>query len=328
MGRNSAVVVMQRSQLMADSRAAIQEMCPALRQKCKQLLVDIVQHHQQTILFLHSLGRTALDVKESPNEYLTQKQRDQGVDPLDLIRRAASAGNGYETLKKAMQFASVYNDDDLKRLLGYRSKTSEDFRLLWGHAIYLMSVEDTTARIRFEREAVSNLWMPQELRAAIVKFYNGPRGGGGRNMAIPKTVPKQLEQIQVISQTWVKRHMNVWNGKNHSVYTNVMQQSDDALSGETLASLNSVAATLEDMQAAINDELQACKRTQQYVQSVLDVRAGGSTGEPAKEPTKAPAKAKEPVKAAKGSGKPTAAAATRAATRAAAAAKGKTVSAG
>lgn len=321
MGRTSAVGMLQRSQALADSQAAIKEMCPALRQKFKQLQVDFVHHTQATILFLHNLGTQALEIKERPEDFLTEKQKHNGVDPLDLIRRASSAGAGFETLKKAMQFAATYDKEAVQRLLGYRSKTIEDFRILWGHIIYLLSIEDDPTRLRFERDIVTNMWTPQDLHNAIVRFYGGARAGGGRPLGIPKTVDKQLEQIREMSRLWIKRHTDVWNGKAHSVYTNVMQQGDSGITPDTLKSLNDVSASLGDMRAALDDELQACTRTQQYVQQVLDNRA--TDDEKPKPPEK-----ETKDKGAKASPPKTPVAASRAAARAADAAKRKTATAG
>ena len=280
MGRNSAVQVLQRTQALADSQAALKEMCPALRQKFKQLQVDIVTQTQQTILFLHNLGTQALDVKEHPDEYLTEKQKNQGVDPMELIRRACSSGTGFETLKKAMQFATTYDKAGVQRLLGYRAKAQDDFRILWGHIIYLISVEDDVNRLRFEREIVDNLWTPAELHASIVRFYNGPRSSGGRKLGIPKTVAKQLEQIKEMSRIWVRRHTDVWHGREFNVYSNVMQQADSDITPETMAQLADLETGLTEMQRAVDEEMKACLRTKEYIQTVLDKRATGADEAP------------------------------------------------
>lgn len=320
MGRTSAVGMMHRTQALADSQAALKEMCPALRQKYKQLQVDFVHHTQATIQFLHSLGTQALDIKNNPDEYLTATQKANGVDPLDLIRRASSAGTGFETLKKAMQFASTYNKAGVQRLLGYRNKSVEDFRILWGHIIYLLSVEDDPTRLRFEQEITNNMWTPQDLHNEIVRFYGGPRASGGRPVGIPKTVDKQLEQIREMSRLWIKRHNDVWNGRAHSVYTNVMQQGDAGITSETLQSLNDVSASLADMRAALDDEMKTCARTKEYVQKVLDNKVTEDNAPPEKAVKDKSTKANPPK---------TPVAAARAAQRAVGAAKkNKTAAAG
>lgn len=274
MGQKGGLQKLQQSQALADAQAAIKEMSPQLRQKFKQMQVETIDQMANTVTFVHNLGCQVLEIEENADHYLTEKQKANGIDPLELIRRANATG--YETLKKAVQFARVYNKDDLKRLLGYRSKQSEVFRIQWGHIIYLCSIGEAQNRLRFEKEATDNLWTPAELHNAIVRFYGAPRSQGGRKLGIPKTVNKQLEQIAEMSRIWTKRHQEVWHGKGHSVYGNVEQLSDSDINNDTLLRLTTLSQTLEEMQTALHDEASACKRTLAYVQKTIDSRATDS----------------------------------------------------
>lgn len=269
MGRTSGGAQLARA---STQQALLKEMAPPLRQLAAEWRQDIIDQVQRNIQFYWDAGGKVLDLEEHPDRYLTPEQKARGVRPLDLFMAFFETSSS--TITKAIRFRRLYpTKDDLKRLFGYRNSEDPGFRITWAHVVYLITVEVEKTRIKFEEKTAAEALDADELQKQILVHYNGSRRpGSGRPLGIPKTIPKQLSQIVDMSGLWLRRAKDVWHGDNHSVFTNVINQAPDQYTTDTLAQLEHVAQSLEEVKTAAESEVTMCQRTIAHVKNSLEAR--------------------------------------------------------
>lgn len=245
MGRSPAALARRNASALSARKAVIAEMNPALKAVCAELQSSLVDRIEDNIRFYHGIGKRVLDIRANPTKYLTEQQALNNVDPFGLLEEAISSSR--ETLRKAASFAEKYDNDDLKRLFHYRNEGDPKFRLHWGHVVYLLSVPDTRMRMRLEEKAVAELWDPAMLHKEIMKAHGGPRKTGGRPLGIPKSVPSQISQMRTITNLWLRREREVWNGQKHNVFKNILEMDPAKYTPAMLKELKTLRTQWDEM---------------------------------------------------------------------------------
>lgn len=303
MGRSAAKQI-ARAAASSERSKLLRAMSPSLRSLAGQIMSDMTEQRQANVRFYHKLGRQFLDVIDNPAEYQTDDQKLNNVMPYDLLRKMFPAS--IDTINKSVQFARLYSDEDVKTALAKRNQEHAEFRLHWGHFVHLVSVDNKAVRVKFEDRAVSEILDPSELHKLIMQHFNGPRRpGAGRSLGIPKTLPKQLNQIVDMSRLYAKRAATVWHGKEHSVFGNVLAVPTEQYTKDTLKQLTEVEESLIAVQASAEEDLAACRRTIEHVKAALNPKETQPESKPA--PAKPLRKIKEVVASAVKSGRPVAA---------------------
>ncbi len=287
MGRTSLAVVSQRSAEAAAARkAALHEMNPALREACQEMQSSLVEQVENNLRFYHRLGKRCLEIRENPNKYLTDEQRAAKTSPFELLERVVSTAR--ETFRKCADFAATYDTEDLQRILKYRNDADPKFRLHWGHVQYLLSVDNKPQRVKLEEEAAQQMWSPDVLHKMIMEKLGGPRGKGGRPIGIPKSITAQVHQMTSMTSLWLRRQKEVWNGKKHSVFTNILNMPPEKLDDGILSELKGIQQQMREARQAAEENEQVCGRVIEQVAATI--KSQGS-GEKAAKPEKAKARA-------------------------------------
>ncbi len=310
MGRQSPLTIANRNSALADREAVLARMNPALKSVFAELQGRMVEKIEDNLRFYHQLGKTCLDIKKNPDKYLTDEQKLQGVDPIDLLQEASSTSK--QTFSRTAQFAERYDAEDLKRLFGYRNAEDTKWRLHWGHVSYLISIPDVRARLKFEEDTVANLWEPSDLLKAVQAHFGEKRSKGARPFAIPRTVPSQISQIRNVSSQWIRKNQAIWNGEKNNVFNNILQLDPSKYTPDMLTSLRGLQLDLQTMAEQIEADRQVLAGVLPQVEQGLAAppaapSAPAQSPKAGKAPAKAPA-AKAPAPAAKPTKPPAAAA--------------------
>jgi len=103
-------------------------------------------------------------------------------------------------------FFAKYDRGEVKWLCN--TDNTDDFRLTWTHVKHLLSLDDAE-RIGFQADCINAEWSSKELHRAI-KEFRGRKSAGGKPFVRPKTLDAGLRQIIDESNTWIRRHRQVW----------------------------------------------------------------------------------------------------------------------
>lgn len=281
MSRNSPAVVAARGNLVAQRNAALAKMNNALRSVFDKVDAADGQIAVAAMEYYYDVGTELNNVVAHPDKYLTAEQRANNVDPLALLMQAFGASR--DAKSRAMMFARLYDRRDMARLLDTKSKKHPEWRFQWAHIRHLISIdpkhENSQLRRDFEDRTRDNGWTSAELADAIVEHYNGKRRSGGRPLSIPKTLGGQLTQVLEMSELFVRRSREVWNGEKHSIFTNVMQQPRAALTEETERRVTAIRNRMQEVRKEADEQIAMCERTLEYLTTAADgeADAGAST---------------------------------------------------
>lgn len=272
-------------QATVNRRAMAAGMSIAMRTLVADMVTKIGEQAEQNVLFYHWIGTQVNQVRQDPESYLTPEQAADRRDPVEILQ--AAIGLSVESVRKAVQFSTMYTEDEVKALMQRRSDSDPKFRLQWAHIIYLITVSDPKLRGEYQKKIFAECLSADDLHKMIVKKL-GKRRSGGRILGVPSTVPRQLEQVVDMTSSWLRRHDTVWNGASHSVYANVLNTPPDKYTVDTLSQLERVSTTLQSVKDAASKDLDSCERTMEHVRAAL-VKSGaiteaGEQAEPAEEP--------------------------------------------
>jgi hypothetical protein len=171
---------------------------PAFK-KLRELLKQTGQHD---LLWHHRAGECV--EKLFPREGGRQYGQGRMTEITTALGKPENFAND---LWKCRDFYWVYDRDEVKSLRNRNS--TEDFQITWTHIVRLLAVEDAAKRRQFQDECFGRCWTTDELQRAVNDFQ-GRRSFGGRSFARPKTLDAGLRQIIDESQTWIRRHQQVW----------------------------------------------------------------------------------------------------------------------
>ncbi len=278
MGRTSPAVLAARTNQVAQRNAALAKMNGALRSVFDKVEAEDSQIAVAAMEYYFNVGNELNDVQEHPDKYLTSEQRAKNVDPVALLMQAFGASR--DAKSRAMTFAKLYDRRDLARLLDTKSKNHPEWRFQWAHVRHLISIdpknENSALRRDFEDRTRDNGWTAAELADAIVQHYNGKRRSGGRPLSVPKTLSGQMTQVLEMSELFVRRSKEVWNGEKHSIFVNVMNQPKAALTEETERRVTAIRNRMQEVRKAAEEQIAMCERTLEYLTG-----AGAGEAEPA-----------------------------------------------
>lgn len=270
MGRQSLNERAKRSgttpaQITKRRSAAVDQMNSKLRRKFTQIEKKVNDLRAENLRFYHKIGEVVLDIKQHPEEYVGH----DGTPGIKLIEEALSTQA--RTLRKAASFAETYSNEELDELISMYN-TQTNFQLHWGHVSFLLTLPAKEQRVKYAMEAVEKMWDPSALHDAIKRRTS--RGAGhGRGHEMPATVAAQVRQIKKITDQWVKKNANVWNGEDKNVFENVMNHPPEEMTDELLADLREVKELFTDLIEGVASSDKQLDRVIEHVNGVLEARA-------------------------------------------------------
>ena len=213
----------------------------ALKRVFNRLDKQFADAREENLRFYHKLGCSLIEVRNSPEVYTDQASA--------LLEKAFATQK--RTLRKAVQFADMYNDAQLEELLALQHEGT-GFRLHWGHLTYLLAAPTPERRLSLATLAVNSLWDPPALHAHMKSNPVGQRSGrgGGRPQKLPTTIHMQIRQMLQVCDQWVKKR-KLWqqDGEEGNVFSRIMQAPPTNLNKDDLANLQKIAELLQEVGA-------------------------------------------------------------------------------
>lgn len=266
------------AQITQRRSAAVDQMNSKLLRKFTQLEKKVNDLRAENLRFYHKIGEVVLDIKQHPEEYVGH----DGTPGIKLIEDALSTQA--RTLRKAASFAETYDQGELDELISMYHKET-NFQLHWGHVSFLLTLQNKEQRVKYAMEAVEKMWDPPALHEAIKRRTNR-ESGHGRGHELPANVPAQVRQIKKLTDQWVKKNAQVWDGEDKNVFENVMNLPPEEMSDELLADLNEVFGLFQELIDGATISISKVERAGEHVKGCLEARAAAdaSAKEHGKEP--------------------------------------------
>jgi hypothetical protein len=213
MGRKSnAIAVMQ-----AEASAAFeltQEQVDSLTPRMREVIAEIDQIFGDvqvaSLTAFWRVGKIITDVRNAPEEYLTEEQQSQHVDGASLIISIFSPIYSSEQLRGAVGFYEKYPSmAEVTRLLNMRCPDRPRWRLTVSHVQLLAQVTDDNQRQVLEEKCAEEAYTARSL-ALELQEIRGKRGVAGRAHRAPKGLKQQIQDLLQLQRRFIARSEKLW----------------------------------------------------------------------------------------------------------------------
>jgi hypothetical protein len=254
-------------------------MNPALKKKMEQIVNRSQTQMKSNLEYYHWLGKQVQEIMDHKDKYGgTSEISGTELNPVDKIAEAASLDKS--AVYKAAQFYRSYSTQkELTRICGLRLKGT-DSPLTWGHMIQLISVEDGEKRKVLEKETCDKGWTHIELRDALQKKF-GRRRGGGRPVRVPKNFSKGMNEVNKMSELFLKKHDQAWDGDKFSIFTSIREMDPAKITPAHIEQIEEFVEGQNDMAEVAKDMAKQGEQCLRFAKKCV-VDNAGSNGAPKK----------------------------------------------
>lgn len=200
------------------------------QQKIFDGLQELMAHQESNLAWYHRAGSKVLELQEAV------EKRESGW-PRKL---AGALGISPSSLVKMRKFAADFSRRQAERL--------DQLGANWGQVLAVAHAR-TYDRMKLLEEALAKGWGVVDLQSAMKQRF-GTRNPGGRPLRKPKTKKQAIQQLQVVSERWLKVYQEVWAGGNDSRGHQLRDSTRQDLR-PVAASLADVSNTIQRMQKAV-----------------------------------------------------------------------------
>lgn len=263
MPRQSLVEKAKRrsTELIRDRQAAVEQMPPKLLEKLGQIEGKLSDIRVQNIRYCYELGKVCLDIAESPEDY----RGHDGTAATELLERALATDK--RVLRRATQFATEFDEEELERII-YLTDETTDFKLNWGHIMYLLTLDNEEQRWYFAYEAVQYMYDPATLHKVIKNFTQ--RGQShGRSHEMPASLAKQVTQMLRLTRQWVTKQREIWAAESVSVFNNLLAANRQQVSADMLTDLYELRDATRDMARESQENIAKLEQIIQHIESLV-----------------------------------------------------------
>jgi len=240
---------------------AINQMNEALRHQSDEVERLVDNEMAETITSHYQIGKVCQTVTDNPEKY--------GPNALQLLCDVHDMSK--RTLQRNIRFVEYFpSQRDLDRLLEMIDDATGK-RLQWAHIDALLTITDNEQlRWEFAQKAVVECLTPKQLLAKI-KSRLKRSGGHGRPHAVPPTITAQLQQLLDMLTSVVEKSDQIWLGtpQGYSMWRTINELNAEGVTAELQQLIQSVAAKLEEVQAAIGQNAAQATRAETHVTGAL-----------------------------------------------------------
>jgi hypothetical protein len=274
MGRKSnAIAVMQ-----ADATAAFeltQEQMDSLTPRMREVIAEIDQIfgdvQAASLTAFWRVGKIITDVRNSPEEYLTDEQQSQHVDGASLIISIFSPIYSAEQLRGAVSFHEKYPSmAEVTRLLGMRCPDRPRWRLTVSHVQLLSQIPDDNQRQVLEEKCADEAYTARSL-ALELQEIRGKRGKSGRAHRAPKGLKQQIQDLLQIQRRFIARSEKLWlSEESDNLYDDIANTPPEKIDLNIRNLFAEVVENFSRLSDLVADHVAMCAKIDEQVIQRLD----------------------------------------------------------
>lgn len=263
----------QTASVMKQRTAAIGQMSAKLKEKFNEVEEAVNNKQADNIRYYWSLGKLLVDVEQHPEEYVGRG----GESGLELIHSALSTQS--RTLRLCAQAAREFTESQLESIVGLYNRDT-NWQLNWGHLPVLMTLPTHGEREAWAEKAITEMYDPNSLRAAMAKASAGNRGHShGRNHKVPGTLAARIRQVLSVSNAWLQKQQKVWHGAKMSLWGDLNATSREALTDDMLKDVKDARTVMEEMKNEIENNIEAMAKTIEYMERQIELNTEERVGD-------------------------------------------------
>lgn len=212
------------------------------------------------------VGRIITDVKNNPEIYLTQEQRNSNVDGAALLIGIFAPVYSAEQLRGAVAFHERYpTESEITRLLNLRCPDRPRWRMTVSHIQLLSQVSDDDQRSVLEEKCAEEAYTARNL-ALELQEMRGKQKNSGRTHQAPKGLKQQLQDLLQHQRRFIARSEKLWlSEEDNNIYDDVANAPPEKLDTTICSYFAELRENFDRMSDLVADHVAMCRKIQDEV---------------------------------------------------------------
>lgn len=244
-------VVLARTSNLSDgaAQASVQfrKLPPALQSECRKVQDYLNRMSEFALRHLWKLGRRLHQIE-------TDSSGKFGSDPIGAMSSVLDIGPDRGRLARILHFYRDFPEDLLEWTLRQRMRFSRR-QITWSHIVWIMSLPTLKDRRAFLEKTFANDWSPDQLIEEIRRYLGRPVRGGGRPLAIPRTLETKLDNMNKILKVYVRNDREIWRHPQHGIIAALDSLPSGADVSRIVEKIDATIALVESAATAVKEQM-------------------------------------------------------------------------
>jgi len=212
------------------------------------------------------VGRIIVDVRNNPNIYLTQEQRNSNVDGASLLLSIFAPVYSADQLRGAVSFYEKYpSEGEITRLLSLRCPERPRWRMTVSHVQLLTQISDDDQRATLEEKCAEEAYTARNL-ALELQEMRGKQKNSGRTHQAPKGLKQQLQDLLTHQRRFIARSEKLWLAEDSdNIYDDIANAAPEKLDTAMCSYFAEVRENFDRMSDLVADHVAMCRKIQDEV---------------------------------------------------------------
>lgn len=212
------------------------------------------------------VGRIITEVRNNPDIYLTQEQRNSSVDGASLLISIFAPVYTADQLRGAVTFHERYpTEAEITRLLGMRCDDRPRWRMTVSHVQLLAQVTDDEQRTVLEEKCAEEAYTARNL-ALELQEIRGKQKHSGRTHRAPKGLKQQVLDLLQHQRRFIGRSEKLWLAEeSDNIYDDIANSPPDKLDTTILSYFAEMRENFDRMSDMVSDHVAMCNKVQEEV---------------------------------------------------------------
>lgn len=212
------------------------------------------------------VGRIIVDVRNNPDIYLTQEQRNSNVDGASLLLSIFAPVYSADQLRSAVGFYEKYpSEGEITRLLNLRCPERPRWRMTVSHVQLLTQVHDEDQRATLEEKCAEEAYTARNL-ALELQEMRGKQKNSGRTHQAPKGLKQQLQDLLQHQRRFIARSEKLWLAEDaDNIYDDIANAAPEKLDAAMCSYFAELRENFDRMSDLVADHVAMCRKIQDEV---------------------------------------------------------------
>lgn len=233
---------------------------PALQSECRKVQDYLNRMSEFALRHLWKLGRRLHQIE-------TDGSGKFGRDPIGAMSSVLDFGPDRGRLARILHFYRDFPEDLLEWTLRQRMRLSRR-QITWSHIIWIMSLPTLKDRRMFLEKTFANDWSADQLVEEIRRYLGRPVRGGGRPLAIPRTLELKLDNMTKVLKVYVRNDREIWRHPQHGILAALASLPSDSDVSRVREKIDNAIKLVESAATAATEQLALLQEARARLQPV------------------------------------------------------------
>lgn len=265
MGDNAITIVPAEKTTPVSTSFA--DMHDNLRSVIGQIDEIITDQHAANIMTLWRVGQLLHEIDANPEQYLTEEQQSQHINPSALLANFFSKTYSIDQFETSRNLYNNYNSKDaIEGLIHARCPARPNWRLTASHVQLLLSVPDPSQRKVLQDRCVKEAYTTKALAVELTEL-RGDAKKAEKKLTAPKGLKQRVYDLLEHQRKFIARSDKLWLADD-GMYDAIMNASPSQMTDTIRGYLAEIDENFEKLEAAVHVHRAMIRRVDELLQKI------------------------------------------------------------